>query len=76
MHMYIKDKYRFFFFLFFFFFFFAKFTFSAIMRHVDFFSNITYKEGRFYQKRSELDFRCESGRKGEKKDTLTGIIYR
>ena len=29
------------------------------------FSNITYKEGRFNQKRSELEFRCESGRKGE-----------
>ena len=29
------------------------------------FSNITYKEETFYQKRSELDFGCESGRKGE-----------
>ena len=41
-------------FFFFFFFFFNIFNF-----------NITYKGGRFYQKRSELDFRCESGRKGE-----------
>ena len=47
--------------------FFAKFTFSARMRHMEkmFFSNITYKEGKFYQQQSELDFRCESGRKGE-----------
>ena len=54
---------------FFFFFFFPKFTFSAKMRHVEnlIFSNITYKEGRFYQKRSELHFRCESGRKGDKR---------
>ena len=29
------------------------------------FSNVTYKEETFYQKRSELDFRCESGRKGK-----------
>ena len=30
------------------------------------FSNITYKEGMFYQKWSELDFRrCGSGRKSE-----------
>ena len=51
---------------------FAKLTFSAKMRHEEksFFSNITYKEGRLYQKRSELDFRCESGRKGEN-DYLT-----
>ena len=60
-----------FFFFFFSFFFFAKFTFSAIMRHEEklffccFFPNITYKEGRFYQKRSELDFRCGSGRRGK-----------
>ena len=47
--------------------FFAKFTFSAKMGHVEtHFFNITYKEGRFYQKRSELGFRrCGSGRKSE-----------
>ena len=47
--------------------FFAKFTFSAKMRHVETrFFIITYKEGRFYQKRSELGFgRCVSGRKSE-----------
>ena len=47
--------------------FFAEFTFSAKMRHVETrFFNMTYKEGRFYQKQSELGFgRCGSGRKRE-----------
>ena len=33
-----------------------------------FFSNISCGEGRFYVTRSELDFRCESGRKGDNRD--------
>ena len=47
-----------FFYCFFFLFTFFLFTFSAKMCRAEksFFSNITYKEGRFYQKRSELDF--------------------
>ena len=48
-------------------FFFAKFTFWAKTRHVETrFLIITYKEARFYQRRSELGFgRCVSGRKSE-----------
>ena len=57
----------FFFFVVFFLLLSAKLTFLAKMRNVEkiVFSNITYKEGRFYQKRPELDLRCESSRKGE-----------
>ena len=86
--MYIKDKLsviervflrkniqRNMFFFFFFFFFFCEVYFlgqNAPCGKIDF-SNTTYKEGRFYQKRSELDFRCERVEKA-KTDTLTGII--
>ena len=57
--------------------FYVKFTFSAKMCHVDklFFSNITYKEGWVYQKRSELDFRCKWGRKGENRYPNWHYLY-
>ena len=79
--MYIKDKLsvikrvfwrkniqrNMFFFFFFFFFFFCEVCFLGqnASRGKLFFSNISYIEERFYQKQSELDFRCKSGQKGE-----------
>ena len=56
--------------------FFAKFTFSAKMRHMENMFFRIYKEGRFCQKRSELDFRCESGRKGEYRYPCCIVVLR